>query len=110
MKKISFLNEKEQIAADNLLKLLADLTIESATSINVEALADSYQHILGSASMRHHTIHHLPHLSELTAAEKAEGVNELQLAREDLAIQRAVAGTARDFVSDDGPAPQPVVG
>lgn len=68
MNKISFLNEKEQAAADNLLGILADLTIAGATSVDVEALADSYQHVAAAAAIRHHAIHDLPHLGESTGS------------------------------------------
>jgi hypothetical protein len=66
MNQVNFLNEKEQAAADNLLGILAGLSASSATLTDVEALADSYQHILGAASIRHHSISNLAHLSHLT--------------------------------------------
>lgn len=91
MNRISFLNEKEQAAADKLLTLIAGIGAESGNQTDVEALADSYQHIVGAASIRHHSIHSLPHLSDLTAAEKAGAMTELQNAREDLAEQRKSA-------------------
>ena len=69
MNKVSFLNEKEQAAADNLLGLLAGLTAESIVNTDVEAIADSYQHIVSAASIRHHSIIDLPRLGGPTSSE-----------------------------------------
>lgn len=53
MNKVSFLNEKEQAAADNLLGLLAGLTAAGIVNTDVEAIAASYRRIAEAASIRH---------------------------------------------------------
>ena len=100
MNQPSFLNEKEQAAADNLLTLLVGLTVEGARQTDVEALCKGYAYIHEAASIRHCAPPNITRLA--TAAMLREPTNttgsrdmttmQIQhtgVAPDDLAIQQA---------------------